>query len=273
MISVILPAHQEERLLGSALQALLASSPVGAQVEVIVVANGCTDATADVARGFSGAFAAKGWPYTVLELAEGGKPGALNAGDAAARFASRVYLDADVTVAPDMLAALWRVLDQDAPAYAGGRVRITARSATSRRYARLWQCLPFMARGVPGCGLFAVNAAGRARWGDFPPIISDDTYARLHFAPGERHLVDAGYDWPVAEGFGALVKVRRRQDAGVAEIAANYPDLRANDDTPRLGVNGAARLALRDPMGFVTYASVALAVKALPAPKTWSRGR
>lgn len=273
MISVIIPAHNEERLIGTGLQALLASSDPGVQVEVIVVANGCCDRTAEVARGFAEAFTGKGWRFEVIDLPEGGKPGALNAGDAAARYPVRVYLDADVTVSPGMLAALWQELDRDAPAYASGEVRITAGGTVSRRYARLWQRLPFMARGVPGCGLFAVNGAGRARWGAFPPIISDDTYVRLLFSPEDRHMARATYDWPVAEGFGALVRVRRRQDAGVAEIAATYPDLLDNDDKQRLGVAGAFRLALSDPMGFATYAMVAVMVKILPAPGTWSRGR
>ena len=137
-------------------------------------------------------------------------------------------------------------LDRGAPAYASGRVRITGQGRVARAYARLWARLPFMACGVPGCGVYAVNGPGRARWGDFPPVISDDTYVRLHFAPAERHLADAGYDWPVAEGVAALVRVRRRQDAGVAEIARDDPALLANDDKRPLGI--AARCALRCPI-------------------------
>jgi glycosyltransferase involved in cell wall biosynthesis len=273
MISVIIPAHNEERLLRPCLQALLASDPVPVPVEVIVVANGCSDGTVAVAQSFAEQITRNGWNYRVLDLAQGGKPGALNAGDGAARHPARVYLDADVTIAPAMLAALWAALDRPEPTYASGRVSICAAGLVSRRYARFWARLPFMAAGVPGCGLFAVNGAGRARWQAFPQIISDDTYVRLHFRPEERQLVDARYDWPIAEGFAALLKVRRRQDAGVAEIARNYPALLVNDDTVRLGAQGVFRLALVDPMGFATYALVSLAVRVLPAPSTWSRGR
>lgn len=273
MISVIIPAHNEAALIGDCLSALLASDPVAVPVEVVLVANGCTDATADIAVRYRTRAEARGWGFRVLDLPALGKPGALNAGDAAASHPARVYLDADVTVSPALLAGLWQVLDREAPAYASGRVRITARGAASRRYGRLWARLPFMARGVPGCGLYAVNGAGRARWQAFPPIISDDTYVRLLFGPGERHLVDAPYDWPIAEGLRALVKVRRRQDAGVAEIARLYPSLLANDDKRPLGPRGKLSLAIHDPYGFLTYTGVALAVKMLPAPKDWSRGR
>ena len=273
MISVIIPAHNEAALIGDCLTALLASDPVAVPVEVIVVANGCTDETVAVAEAFADQARARAWGFTVLDLPGLGKPGALNAGDAGARHPARVYLDADVTVSAGVMAGLWAVLNRPEAAYASGRVRITGQGATARRYARLWARVPFMARGAPGCGLFAVNGPGRARWQEFPPIISDDTYVRLQFTPEERHLVEAPYDWPIAEGFAALIRVRRRQDAGVAEIARVYPDCLANDDKLPLGLGGKMALALHDPLGFLTYTGVALAVKLRPAPKDWSRGR
>lgn len=51
VICVVVPAHDEERLLPAALQALdVASAVAGIDVELTVVANGCRDLTADVAR-------------------------------------------------------------------------------------------------------------------------------------------------------------------------------------------------------------------------------
>ena len=273
-LTVIVPASNEQVLIGPCLDALGASEWDRAEsVRVIVVANGCRDDTAGVARGRACAFASRGWSLSVIECAEGGKPGALNAGDAAAADGVRVYLDADVTVAPALLQALAEALETQAPRYASGRVQIAARGALSRAYARTWRRVPFMARGVPGCGLFAVNPAGRARWGAFPRIISDDTFVRLCFAPEERLRVAAPYRWPVAEGFARLVRVRRRQDAGVDEIAARYPALMANEDKPAFPVAAKLRLALSDPIGFSVYAGVAVTVKFSPRTTGWSRGR
>ena len=127
-----------------------------------------------------------------------------------------------------------------------------------------------MTQGVPGCGFFAVNGPGRAMWGAFPPIISDDTFVRLHFTPAQRVLLSASYDWPIAEGFANLVKVRRRQDAGVAEITRLYPGLPANDGTPPVRK---LRLALANPVAFAVYCAVAVAVRLTPATPDWSRGR
>lgn len=272
-ISVIVPASNEARLLPGCLEALLRSEEPHLPVEAVVVSNGSRDGTAEVARGFAAAFAARGWGFRVLDLPRGGKPGALDAGDAAATGSLRAYLDADVTLSPPLLAGLARALDRPEPAFASGRPRITGKGPVSRRYARTWARVPFMASGVPGCGLFAVNPAGRARWTGWPSIIADDAFARLNFAPSERHLVPHDYGWPIAEGMAALVRVRRRQDRGVKELAERFPHLVANEGKAPLGVGGFARLALRDPLGFAAYAGVAAAVRLGRHDGTWSRSR
>ena len=91
----------------------------------------------------------------------------------------------------------------EAPRYASGRPNVTlsGQDTLTRHYTRFWETIPFMTQGVPGFGVFAMNRAGRARWGAWPDIISDDTFARLSFAPSERVSVPATYDWPMIEGF------------------------------------------------------------------------
>lgn len=273
-LSVIIPASNEEAWIGRCLAALLSSDPVPGGAEAIVVANGCRDATAQVARGFAGQAEAAGWGLAVIEREEGSKPGALNAGDAAARGRLRAYLDADCVVAPGVMAALAAALHGEAPRYAGATPVVPrARSALTRAYGRFWQRLPFARSVAPGYGLFAVNAAGRARWAEFPRLISDDTFVRLQFQPEERVQVEDRYDWPMAEGFAALVKVRRRQDAGMAEIAALHPALLAREGKARLTPGAVARLALADPLGFLAYAAVSLAVRLRRGGAEFTRGR
>lgn len=273
--SLIIPASNEAALIGSCLDSVLASQlRAETALDCIVVANGCHDDTGDQARSKGHAFAQRGWQLQVIDRAEGGKPGALNAGDAVARAGLRIYLDADVTLDPALLQQLLTTLDQTKPHYASGAVNITAKGVISRAYARIWRQVPFMAEAVPGCGIFAVNAAGRARWDTFPEIISDDTYVRLHFTPAERLGVEAGYDWPIAEGLRALIRVRRRQDAGVDEVARLYPDLTGNDDHRPFPSAAKLRMALRDPFGFAVYSLVALASRLTRHRATgWGRSR
>ena len=248
MLSVIIPANNEEALLGTCLESLLASEPPACCVEIVVVANGCNDNTAGIAREFQTRVEARGWKMQVLDLTKGGKIRALNAGDAVASLPWRAYLDADVTVSPTLLDQLCRALDGPKARYASGNLRITAEG-----------------------------------WVQFPDIISDDTFVRLLFRQEERIAVKARYNWPLVEGFGNLVRVRRRQDRGVRQVAALYPELCKNDEKSVLGISGKLALLARNPVGFTMYSSVALAVRLgdtnsglagvnanLP---DWSRGR
>ncbi len=278
MLSVLIPANNEADRIGACLQAVLDSvfTEHKKQPEIIVVANGCNDNTAMVANDYTTAATAAGWRLRVLDLQQGGKLSALNAGDAAASYGNRIYLDADVIVSPLLVDQLQDVLTQKAAIYASGAVEISpSKTWVSRAYRRIYRRVPFIAEGVPGCGIFAVNAAGRGRWDKFPNIISDDTFVRLHFVPDERIGVPAPYQWPIVEGFANLVRVRRRQDAGVNEIAAKYPQLLRNDDKAPFGLTKKFRLAMSDPAGFAVYALVAIVVRlgGSRASENWSRGR
>ncbi len=210
----------------------------------------------------------------VLDIPEGNKANALNSADRQARGGIRIYLDADVTCDPGMVGALVDTLDRPEPAYASGQLRVApAQNWTSRCYAAIWVRLPFMTDGVPGAGLFAVNAAGRKRWDQFPAIISDDSYVRLSFAPHERHGGAPGYDWPVPEGWSNLVRVRRRQDAGMEEIRRYYPEKLANEGKTPLTLGRLLKIALTAPIGFAVYIAISLAVRSKPMDFAWNRGR
>ncbi len=272
MISVLIPANNEEDYIGVCLEALLAQE-TGRSIEVIVAANACTDTTLDIARSYEDRFAKKGWAFRTLDIKEGGKPNALNRADAVARGDMRVYLDADVVMSKPLLEQLAQVLDQDMPTYASGRLIVApTKNWVTRAYGRIWTHLPFMTHGVPGAGLFAVNAAGRARWNEFPNIISDDTYVRLQFAPHERIGVEAEYEWPLVEGLPALTRVRSRQDHGVAEVARLWPEAMKNEGKRPLASTKIAMIGLRDPLGLVIYTMVSLLVR-ISRDKGWSRGR
>ena len=97
MISVIIPAHDEERYVGRTLETLRAATPF----EVLVVANACRDRTADVARA-SGA--------ALLTTPVRGVSHARNLGARASRGEVLVFLDADTALAPGALDAIAAVV-------------------------------------------------------------------------------------------------------------------------------------------------------------------
>lgn len=276
--SIIIAANNEEGYIGACLDALLAQGDAAGPLEVIVAANACTDATEAIVAGRAADFAARGWDLACLHIEAPGKLGALNRADALVAERGgrgpRAYLDADVLCDPDLFAQLRAALAPDRPLYATGTIEIMEPATrVTRHYARLWARLPFVQGGAVGAGLFAVNAAGRARWGEFPAIISDDTFVRLNFTPEERIEVPARYHWPMVEGFARLIRVRRRQDAGVEELRRLYPELMENEGKARLTRGGALRLAASAPVDFAVYMAVHLAVRLRPAAQEWTRGR
>lgn len=272
---IIVAANNEEGYIGPCLDALLAQDAAAGTMEVIVAANACTDATLAEAGARGDAFAARGSRLVLLKIAEPGKLNALNRAEALAPpGAPRAFLDADVLCDPALIGQIRAALAPARPLYATGTLQIRpARSAFTRAYARLWRRLPFVEGGAVGAGFFALNAQGRARWGAFPAIISDDTFVRLNFTAEERIEVPARYHWPMVEGFARLVKVRRRQDAGVDELKRLYPGLIENEAKARLTRGRLLRLALTRPVDLAAYMAVHLAVRRAPPAADWSRGR
>ena len=270
-LSVIIPAHNEQDYIAACLDALLAQQGPSVPVEILLMANACTDATIARALPYKRPFAAKGWKLRILRVRTPGKIHALNCASNAASGTAQVYLDADVICGPAMLAQLSATLSTDAPRYASGKLQLApAKTWITRQYGHTWAALPFLQSPAVGAGLFAVNRAGRARWDAFPDIISDDTFVRLQFTPEERIEVPEIYVWPLVEGFANLVRVRQRQNAGVAEIAQHYPDLMGRE--AKEPANPKA-LFLRAPVSFLCYAAVMLAVKFGKKKTGWTRGR
>ena len=92
--SIVVPAHDEEAGLAGLLDRLIDDS---ADFDIVVVANGCSDRTANVARGF-------GSRVRVIETPVASKRHALRLGDEAATGFPRLYIDADVVI--DLIAGL-----------------------------------------------------------------------------------------------------------------------------------------------------------------------
>jgi len=80
-ISVVVPVHNEGPRLARNLQRMLAGD-AGRRIDLVVVANGCTDDSADIARAASPR-------VRVIEIPEASKIAALNAGDAVAEVYPR----------------------------------------------------------------------------------------------------------------------------------------------------------------------------------------
>jgi glycosyltransferase involved in cell wall biosynthesis len=210
LASVVIPAYNEAVVIDRCLAALSGVT----DVRVVVVANGCTDDTAQRARKHGA---------DVVEVQRASKAAALNAGDAATgQIFPRVYLDADVDLELGALKALIDDLSgTDVPAVGMPRLRIdlAGSSWVVRSFYRVYSRLPYLSEGLVGAGCYAVNRAGRERWGQFPDIVADDLFVQGLFLPQERHTVDAACTTHAPRRLGGLLKVRTRTYHGNRQAA------------------------------------------------------
>ena len=278
-ISLVIPAHDERDVLPATLQAIVDQDFDG-EIDIIVVANGCTDDTVDVARAFEAAARRCGHRLTVCELAASSKPAALNHGDEEKRFDCTMYLDADVVLSSNAIDGVYRALHGDRPVpIAAPRLEVAPpHSRVTRSYGRVWSRIPYIERRVRGVGCYAVSAAGRARWRKYPDLMADDRFARLHFRADEQQLVQgASYSWPLPEGARELVRVRARWLLGNHELRKARPDLSRNEDRRYEGLFGFVAThpwLWPDVLVFVGVYGFALARMALKRRKgdrTWDR--
>ena len=216
--SVVVPAHDEEAVIARLLRALREGTEPG-RLDVVVACNGCTDATADVARA-EGA--------RVVEVATASKIAALDAGDGAATAFPRVYVDADVVVTGATVERLAAALAE--PGVLCVAPPLVAESAGRpwpvRSFYAVWPEIPYMRDRHVGSGVFAMSAEGRGRFDRWPAIVNDDLFARALFTRTERRVVGSEpFVVQAPYSTRALIKRRARVHAGNMQ-AATHPDLR-----------------------------------------------
>jgi glycosyltransferase involved in cell wall biosynthesis len=225
MISVLIPAHNEQDVIGLALNRLLDGAAPG-EVQIVVVCNGCSDRTAEVARA-----AAPG--ITVIESSIPSKSEAINTGMEACSGECVVVADADVSMNIEDLRRLAAGLRAEGVLAAAPAVRMEYLPGTSwgvRAFYRFWMSLPYVKEGMMAAGVWALNQAGRKRVGRLPRIISDDGYVRLLFAQGERIEVGDAVSVVLAPlTIPDLIKIKTRSRLGWYELRARFPELLAQE--------------------------------------------
>jgi glycosyltransferase involved in cell wall biosynthesis len=220
MISIVVPAHNENSGIARILRAITTGFPQE-QVDVVVVCNGCTDGTANTARSF-------GSVVRVIETDVANKVHALNLGDQVARSFPRVYIDADVVITADAIRALADRLEQGhvlavAPT---PNINLAGCSRVVRAYFGIRSLLPSSRQGIGGSGIYALSETGRKRFGDFPKLIADDLYVRVQFKPEERETLASVTSIVFApRTLKQLIAIRGRVHYGIFELADRFPNL------------------------------------------------
>lgn len=270
--SVVIPAYNEERSIGRQLHALR-SGLESADLEVIVACNGCTDATAAVARSHDPA-------ATVLEFAQPSKARAVRGANEVAGTYPRVHVDADVELDGRSVRALVAALEEPGVQAVAPR-RLIPREGCSppvRWYYDVWEQLPAVRRGLFGRGAFVLSEAGQQRVSALPEVMGDDLAVSEAFTDSERRIVEeATVVVRPPRTVADLVRRRIRVATGNAQgtemgvrrpgAATSWGDLaRLARDNPRVTLKIPAFLV-------VTLASRVLANRAVRAGDfaTWQR--
>lgn len=192
--------------------------------DVVVVCNGCRDATADVARRFGG-------NVRVIETDVASKSNALNLGDAATNAFPRFYVDADVQVSSEAIQRMAIALQSGKCLAVAPRFRMVLDSSSwfVRAFYSINNRLPTSREGIGGSGVYGLSEAGRRRFGEFPKLTADDGFVRVNFRPEERLTVDDCYSLVFApRTLGELIRIKTRSQYGTIELRRARPDLWQN---------------------------------------------
>jgi glycosyltransferase involved in cell wall biosynthesis len=181
--SIVIAAHNEAAVIARCIEGLRPVLESGI-VQVIVVCNGCTDETADIACQFDG--------VEVIELAVASKTAALRAGDRAAVAGPRIYLDADIVMTARAALAVMGALGGSRVLAARPPIRFESTGAqwSVRRWYSIRERLPSIGKVLWGAGTYALSVEGRDRFTEFPDIVSDDLFIDSLFSEPEIAIVD-----------------------------------------------------------------------------------
>ena len=151
MLTIIIPAHDEARLIAETLDTVHAAAhELGIDTDTIVVDDASTDDTARIAAEHGA---------RVIRVEHRHIAATRNAGAREARGDRLLFLDADTLVAPGVLQAAMRALDAGAVG-GGATVRLIGPQRWHERIAIALSIVVFRAtRIAPGCFVFCTRAA------------------------------------------------------------------------------------------------------------------
>lgn len=236
-VSIIMPTHNRKTILKRSLDALSRQLFELANVEVVVVADRCTDGTAEFLRKYSAPFA-----LHVIEAEGQGPAAARNQGAARASGQLLIFLDDDIEVSPHFIEAHVRAHQDARDSVVIGYLATQVQSRNDYFNERLiyWWDQMFAIMRQPGhqfaytdllSGNFSLDAELFARAGGFDTsLVCQEDYelgvrllragARFKFAPeaGGNHL----------ETSDLKRSLERKYEEGLAavQIGERYPELK-----------------------------------------------
>ncbi len=255
--AIVIPAHDEAAVIGPHLRALLEGG-WARDLRVVVICNGCTDGTADLARRTARELEAA---VEVVELARPGKAGALREAEQLALPFPRLYLDADVMCPGATARALLEAVSHGADlAVPTRRLDLSGAGRLARHYHRGWESLPWVQTQLAGRGAYAVSETLSPVLAALPEdLVADDRLVTTAAAPGRAVVVEDAVTIRPPDRLRDVVRVRSRVYAG--NKIATAPTHDASTGRRWLMLMALARRPVRWP-GIALFVGVATVAKA-----------
>ena len=217
MVSIIIPAHNEQHVIGRLLTGLCQSGEMSSP-QIIVICNGCEDDTAEIAESFG---------VHVVQIQKASKISAINVGDELAKGFPRFYVDADVVLNAESVRRICNVFTKGELLAASPILKMdcSRSSWVVIAYYNIWSRLPYTRQGMIGTGVYALSEEGRKRFGRFPDVIADDEYVRTRFRSSERGAVpDAVSVVTAPSRLSGLIKIKTRSRLGGYQLQRHFQE-------------------------------------------------
>ncbi|MEW6983297.1 glycosyltransferase family 2 protein [Colwelliaceae bacterium 6471] len=194
MISIIIPAHNEAKLIGETIDNILMDNHLS-DCEIIVVCNGCTDDTAQVANNYwlnNGLVKSnQNISFHLLNTPIPSKTNALNLGIQHAKYSPIVLLDADILIDGLDIIKLVEHLYKSKLLAVSPRVKFDSKQSSLmvKAYYKVASCSNYN-QFHRLSNVIALSKEGVKRVGLFPELIADDEYLRRQFTVSEYSTVE-----------------------------------------------------------------------------------
>ena len=239
MVSVLIPAYNEEDTIEGTIEAVLASTYPAGLLEIVVIDDGSTDATNRIAASY------RDRGVQVYRRPNGGKHAALNLGLRCSSGEIVVTVDADSRIAPEAIGEMVAQLQlDDDVGCVGGTVRVANTDSaltrlqaleyafdinTSRRAFSVLDVVPIMPGCMSGFKRRALEDAG----GFSPDTVAEDFDVTIELLKNGWHTRHSPSTvWTVApETIGALRAQRVRWYLGGMQTMWKHRDVFASPDT------------------------------------------
>lgn len=214
MATVIVPAHNESRVIRRCLDSLVKQPGVDT---LIVACNGCTDNTADIVR--------QEYPQALcLDIAKPSKVNALNEAEKHITHWPVFYIDADTHLSDNAIRRITETMEKQDILLAAPEPAIDTSQSSwlVKQFYRTWLQLPYIRDGVVATCSYVISQEGHKRFQHFPDVINDDGFVRCQFRREERGNIAGEKIYINApHTLYSLIKIKTRARLGNMQLKAS----------------------------------------------------